>query len=103
MFQQFVSVRLCIGSDEWKLLSRDVPMSVEWTKERARKPSGRRALLLINQGLRRYAATRAPSGSAAFAWATIALKVSASCMARSARTLRSSSTPASLSPCMNTP
>lgn len=50
-----------------------------------------------------YAATRAPSGRAAFTWATIAAKASPSCIAISARTLRSSSTPASFRPCMNTP
>jgi hypothetical protein len=40
-------------------------------------------------------------GSAAFTCATIALNAAPSCMAMSARTLRSSSIPASFTPCMN--
>ena len=54
---------------------------------------------------KRYAAVRrsVSAGSAAFAWATMTLNVAPSCIARSARTLRSSSTPASFRPCMNTP
>lgn len=40
-------------------------------------------------------------GSAAFAWATIAAKAGPSFIAMSASTFRSSSMPASFSPCMN--
>jgi hypothetical protein len=44
---------------------------------------------------------QAACGSAAFAWAIIAEKAAPSFIAISASTFRSSSTPASFSPCMN--
>src|SRR5436190_2453011 len=46
---------------------------------------------------------QASAGRAPLAWAMIALNASPSCIAMSARTLRSRSTPASLRPCMQRP
>src|SRR5204863_70510 len=46
---------------------------------------------------------QASAGRAPLAWAMIALNASPSCIAMSARTLRSRSTPASLRPCMKRP
>jgi hypothetical protein len=86
----------CAGMTKEKISAPLVPENKKGAVTMATAPS----LILFPKT---YAATRASSGRAALAWAMMTEKVSPSCIAISARTLRSSSTPASLSPCMNTP